>query len=89
MKAALIALAFAVGVASPAFAANARHPYSNVDRRVDKGNPTGDDQVERLNQQQLGGGGLGSSGSDARPGHDADARLGDAVIRWPDRPRKE
>jgi len=63
MKAALIALAFAVGVASPAFAANARHPYSNVDRRVDKGNPTGDDQVERLNQQQLGGGGLGSSGS--------------------------
>jgi len=66
MKAALIALAMALGVgsvASPVFAANARHPYQNIDRRVDKGNPTGDDQVDRLNQQQLNGGGLGSSGA--------------------------
>lgn len=63
MKAALIALAFTMGVASPVFAANARHPYQNVDRKVDAGNPTGDDQVERLNQQQLQGGGLGAPSS--------------------------
>jgi len=68
MKSALIALAVALGVgsvATPVFAANARHPYQNIDRRVDKGGPTGDDQVDRLNQQQLGGGGggLGSSGA--------------------------
>jgi len=62
MKAALVAFALVIGVgyaASPVLAANARHPYQNIDRRVDQGNPTGDDQVERLNQQQLGGGGLG------------------------------
>jgi len=66
MKTALIALALAMGVgsvASPVLAANARHPYQNIDRRVDKGNPTGDDQVDRLNQQQLGGGGLGGPSS--------------------------
>jgi hypothetical protein len=61
MRAALIALAFTMGVASPVFAANARHPYQNVDRRVDQGGPTGDDQVERLNQQQLQG--LGGTGA--------------------------
>jgi hypothetical protein len=55
MKTTLVALAFAVGLASPVLAANARHPYQNIDRRNDAGNPTGDDQVERLNQQQLGG----------------------------------
>ena len=49
-----LALAMALGTAVPAaMAANARHPYSNVDRRVDKGGPTGDDQVDKLNQQQL------------------------------------
>lgn len=41
--------------------ANYRHPYSNIDRRNDAGNPTGDEMVEQLNQQQLnqlhGGGG--------------------------------
>ncbi|MBV8913315.1 MAG: hypothetical protein JOZ05_09780 [Acetobacteraceae bacterium] len=67
MKATLIALAFAAGIASPVLAANARHPYQNVDRRVDAGNPTGDDTTARLNDQQLnsirgGGGGLGGSG---------------------------
>jgi len=70
MKSTLIALAVALGVgsvATPVFAANAKHPYQNVDRRVDKGGPTGDDQVDRLNQQQLGGGGgLGSSGAGAQ-----------------------
>jgi hypothetical protein len=63
MKATLIAFALAIGVgsvASPVLAANARHPYQNIDRRVDAGNPTGDDQVDRLNQQQLNGGGLGN-----------------------------
>jgi len=63
MKAALIAFALAIGAgyaASPVLAANARHPYQNIDRRVDAGNPTGDDQVDRLNEQQLRGGGLGN-----------------------------
>jgi len=63
MKAVLIAFAVAMGVgsvASPVLAANARHPYQNIDRRVDQGNPTGDDQVDRLNSQQLGGGSLGA-----------------------------
>ena len=53
---ATLALAVAIGAgfcSAPASAANARHPYQNVDKRVDKGGPTGDDQVERLNQQQL------------------------------------
>ena len=35
------------------WAANANHPYSNVDHRVDAGNNTGDAQVDRLNQAQL------------------------------------
>ena len=35
------------------FAADARHPYSNIDRRNDTGNDTGDSQVERLNEGQL------------------------------------
>lgn len=49
-----LALTMAVGSFVPAaMAANARHPYKNVDRRVDKGGPTGDDQVDKLNQQQL------------------------------------
>lgn len=39
--------------ATPAPAANARQPYSNVDGRVDQGGATGDSQVDRLNQQQL------------------------------------
>ena len=55
-KVALVASALALGLAlgiAPAFAANARQPYSNVDKRNDRGNDTGDSQVERLNQQQL------------------------------------
>ncbi len=50
--AALVATALALGIA-PALAANARQPHSNVDKRNDRGNDTGDSQVERLNQQQL------------------------------------
>ena len=50
----VLALAMALGSFAPAaMAANARHPYRNVDKRVDKGGPTGDDQVDKLNQQQL------------------------------------
>ena len=51
-----LGLAVALGVALygvPSVAANARHPYSNVDRSNDNGGDTGDSQVERLNQQQL------------------------------------
>ncbi len=58
MRNLILASAFAlvgvVGLTAPsAQAANARHPYSNVDHRNDKGNNTGDDQVERLNAMQL------------------------------------
>ena len=50
----VLALTMAAGSFAPAaMAANARHPNKNVDRRVDKGGPTGDDQVDKLNQQQL------------------------------------
>ncbi len=38
---------------SVCFAADAAHPYSNIDPRVDAGNDTGDAQVEALNQAQL------------------------------------
>jgi hypothetical protein len=51
-KGAWLALVLAVA-AGPALAANARHPYSNVDRRVDAGNDTGDSRVEELNRMQL------------------------------------
>ena len=53
---AILALAVAMGsalYAAPSVAANARKPYSNVDKRNDKGNDTGDSQVDKLNQQQL------------------------------------
>ena len=50
---AFVLVAAAALQAAPVQAANAKHPYRNIDRRVDKGGPTGDDQVERLNQQQL------------------------------------
>jgi len=50
----LLLAAFALALAAgPALAANARHPYRNVDRRVDAGNDTGDSQVEELNRRQL------------------------------------
>ena len=48
-----VALGTSIAAGSPSLAANARHPYQNVDKRVDKGGPTGDSQVEKLNQQQL------------------------------------
>ncbi len=54
MRGLIAVLVMALGVgAAPAMAANARHPYRNVDRSVDRGNATGDREVERLNQQQL------------------------------------
>ena len=37
----------------PALAANAGTPYAKVDRSNDRGNNTGDSQVEDLNQRQL------------------------------------
>lgn len=49
-------LAFGVGLAlapHPALAAHAGAPYTNVDRRNDLGNDTGDSQVDGLNQRQL------------------------------------
>ena len=39
--------------AVPAYAANARNPYSNIDPRLDLGGDTGDRWVETLNQAQL------------------------------------
>ena len=39
--------------ASIVMAANADSPYSNIDRRNDKGNDTGDSKVDQLNAGQL------------------------------------
>ena len=50
---ALIATVAAGFVAPSAMAANARHPYRNVNHANDKGNPTGDPATAKLNQQQL------------------------------------
>ena len=49
-------LAFGFGLALapwPALAAHAGAPYTNVDPSNDRGNDTGDSQVEGLNQRQL------------------------------------
>jgi hypothetical protein len=49
-------LAFGFGLASaprPALAAHAGAPYTNVDPSNDRGNNTGDSQVEGLNERQL------------------------------------
>ncbi len=57
MKSILLAsaavLAVAVFAAPAAQAANARNPYGNIDRSNDKGNNTGDSEVDRLNDMQL------------------------------------
>ncbi len=54
MKTLSTALALVIGLgAVPALAANARQPYANVDRRIDRGNDTGDSRVPDLNQQSL------------------------------------
>ncbi len=48
-------LAVIAGSMAPAacIGADAAHPYSNIDPRVDAGNSTGDDQVDVLNQAEL------------------------------------
>ena len=49
-------LAIGSGLAAtprPALAAHAGTPYTNVDRSNDRGNNTGDSQVEGLNERQL------------------------------------
>jgi hypothetical protein len=54
--AASLVVAFAAGMAltpSPLLAANADAPYSNVDKRNDAGNDTGNSKVEGLNKGQL------------------------------------
>ncbi len=56
-KAVVIACLFATGLAAPALAANARHPYANCDRKIDNCGPTGDNMTDQLNAQQLGGNG--------------------------------
>lgn len=62
-------LAGLAAVATPsAEAANARNPYGNVDKRNDKGNDTGDAQVERLNAMQLD---RARGGTGAMPGQAA------------------
>jgi hypothetical protein len=51
----VIAFTGALLLAAPfaAHAADAEHPYSNIDHRYDAGNNTGDSQVDRLNEAQL------------------------------------
>jgi hypothetical protein len=56
MKSMLLTLAATLAATSSAAqAANARHPYANIDHRIDAGNDTGDAQVEALNEGQLRG----------------------------------
>jgi hypothetical protein len=43
-----------------ALAADALHPYSNIDHRVDAGNNTGDAMVPQLNERQIQLNGIGS-----------------------------
>lgn len=78
----VLAVSFAAGLAiaaAPASAARAGAPYTNVDKRVDAGNDTGDSQVDALNAAQLNAnyqpgmngampGGAGSSGPTTMPG---------------------
>lgn len=54
MKALLAALLLltAAALGAPALAANADAPHKNVDKSNDAGNSTGNDQTEKLNQQQ-------------------------------------
>ena len=73
---------------SRAWAADAAHPYSNIDHSVDAGNDTGDSQVDRLNQQQLdqagsgsGGGGTGTNGQWRRPSQGGYAGQGYGAAR--------
>ena len=47
------AVLLATVLPGPCLAANATHPYANIDPRVDAGNDTGDSQVDQLNQAQL------------------------------------
>ena len=53
LLASVAVLALAAFGAQSAQAANARKPYANIDRSNDKGNDTGDNQVDRLNDMQL------------------------------------
>lgn len=50
---ALITLLASVLAAPAAIAANAKHPHSHVNHKNDAGNPTGDAETAKLNQQQL------------------------------------
>ena len=58
---ALTALAVVL-LPAAAMAADAAHPYANVNRRVDAGNSTGDAQVDGLNQAQLSAPGSRANG---------------------------
>ncbi len=56
MRPAAAACLMAISLASAARAANADHPYSNINPQNDAGNDTGDARVDALNEAQLGGG---------------------------------
>ncbi len=56
----IVAASALAGAPAPAWAANAQHPYSNIDHRVDAGNDTGDARVDALNQAQLDGAAAGA-----------------------------
>ncbi len=53
LSAMTLAIAATASMAPVAQAANADNPYGNVDKRNDKGNDTGDSQVDKLNSGQL------------------------------------
>jgi len=51
----LLAATALAGAPGMSWAADALHPYSHIDHRVDAGNDTGDSRVDALNQAQLDG----------------------------------
>ncbi len=55
MKMVFAACLFSAGLASPVLAANATNPYKNCDRKIDNCGPTGNETIDQLNAQQLGG----------------------------------
>ena len=57
----ILAGALILGAPLAVRAANADHPYQNIDHSNDAGNNTGDQQVDRLNQAQLNTSGVPAS----------------------------
>ena len=65
----ILAGVLTLGAPLAAHAANADHPYQNIDPRNDAGNNTGDYRVDRLNRAQLRSNGVPASSYPAPGGY--------------------